>query len=145
LSREENPAQMSHADAKSPTLRLRADVVATVLDDGAVLLDLDTKYFYSVNQSGWAVLQLFESGATRDDVTSRCHASGAATAEAAAALGAFIDTLIAERLISGSSQPPAPASIVWPGVWSTPTIEKHREPLPRIMSSAFDPTLPLAE
>jgi hypothetical protein len=136
---------MSHAAATSPTLSLRADVVATVLDDGAVLLDLDTKFFYSVNQSGWAVLQLFESGATRDDVTSRCHASGATTPEAAAALGAFIDTLIAERLISANGQPSASVSIVWPRLWSTPTIEKHREPLQRIMSSAFDPTLPLAE
>lgn len=136
---------MSDAHAKPPTLSLRPDVVATVLDDGAVLLDLETKYFYSVNQSGWVVLQLFESGATPDDVMSRCHASGATTPEAAVALGAFIDTLITERLISANGQTSAPPSIVWPGAWSAPTIEKHREPLQRIMSSAFDPTLPLAE
>ena len=44
---------------KASKLTLRPDVVATVLEDGAVLLDLETKYFYSVNPSGWAILQLF--------------------------------------------------------------------------------------
>jgi hypothetical protein len=31
------------------------------------------------------------------------------------------------------------------GGWRPPTIDKHREPLQRIVISAFDPTLPLAE
>ena len=51
-------------------LVLSAEVVATVLENEAVLLDLRTKYFYSVNASGWAIAQLFESGTTRDAVHS---------------------------------------------------------------------------
>ena len=130
------------SDATPATLMLRPDVVATVLEDGAVLLDLETKYFYSVNQSGWAILQLFEIGATRAQAEEQCHAWGAPEADGVLK---FLDTLVSENLITQLDQPSSPPAIEWTGAWSTPTIEKHREPLQRIMISAFDPTLPLAE
>lgn len=128
----------------SATLMLRPDVVATVLEDGAVLLDLETKYFFSVNQSGWAILQLFEIGATRPQVVDQCRAWGVVAPEADGVLK-FLDTLLSENLITALAQPSSAPSIEWTGIWTTPTIEKHREPLQRIMISAFDPTLPLAE
>ena len=43
---------------------LRPDVVATVLDHGALLLDLQSKYFYQLNPSGWSIVQLLELRAT---------------------------------------------------------------------------------
>lgn len=124
------------------TLMLRPDVVATVLEDGAVLLDLETKYFYSVNQSGWAILQLFEIGATRAQAEAQCRVWGAPDEDGAVK---FLDTLLSENLITQLDQPASPPSIDFTGPWTSPTVEKHHEPLQRIMISAFDPTLPLAE
>ncbi len=121
---------------------LRPDVVATVLEDGAVLLDLETKYFYSVNQSGWAILQLFEIGATKQQAETQSRAWGAPEMDGVAT---FLKTLTDENLITALDQATDAPSIDWTGAWTSPTIEKHREPLQRIMISAFDPTLPLAE
>jgi hypothetical protein len=35
-------------------------VVCTELDDGAVLLNLDTKYYYSLNETGLRIWQIME-------------------------------------------------------------------------------------
>lgn len=122
-------------------LALRDDVVVTTLEREAVLLDLETKYFYSVNPSGWAITQLFENGATRTGALEQ----STAWAEDTAAVAAFIERLVAERLITSGNGIVPGGSVVFDGQWSSPTIEKHREPLQRVMVSAFDPTLPLAE
>ena len=125
-------------------LALRPDVVATVLEDGAVLLDLETKYFYSVNPPGWAILQLFESGAELAQVMDQCRHWGPTELDEAETRG-FIELLIDEKLITGDGYPLPAQAVHWEGDWSPPSIEKHKEPLQRIMTSAFDPTLPLAE
>jgi hypothetical protein len=57
----------------------------------------------------------------------------------------FLATIFKEHLVVAGqtdvSQDPEP-----PGNgWSTPTIEKYSKPLQRIMTSAFDPSIPLAE
>jgi hypothetical protein len=126
------------------TIALRPDIVATVLEDGAVLLDLETKYFYSVNPPGWAILQLFETGASPAQVMDRCRGWGQTQAAEAATMK-FIDYLIEDRLVTAGASPLPTQEVEWEGDWSPPHIEKHREPLQRIMTSAFDPTLPLAE
>jgi hypothetical protein len=125
-------------------LSLRPDVVATVVKDGAVLLDLSSKYFYSVNMSGWSILQMFESGATVEEVLNSCREVGV-TEGNMPAIVAFITELSAEKLVtegttSSKADLPGPK-----GTWSPPTIEKHKEPLQRIMTSAFDPSIPMAE
>lgn len=126
------------------TLILRPDVVVTTLEHEAVLLDLETKYFYSVNHSGWAITQLFETGATRELAQERIAEWGAGSNDLDAAY-LFIDRLFSERLIApGESQGPGP-EVTFEGSWSRPTIEKHKQPLHQVMVSAFDPTLPLAE
>jgi hypothetical protein len=125
-------------------LQLRPDVVATVLEDGAVLLDLRTKYFYSVNPSGWALVELFERGASADEAMTHAMAWGAKD-EDRAALSTFLEVLVADELVVAAIGAPAAAPEPFEGEWSAPAIEKHREPLQRIMTSAFDPTLPLAE
>jgi hypothetical protein len=124
-------------------LILSAEVVATVLEQEAVLLDLRTKYFYSVNSSGWAITQLFESGATRDAVHTQCRAWGA-PADAHEQIERFIGVFTADDLVANGPAAPA-ASVSFAGPWMAPTIEKHKEPLQRIMVSAFDPSIPLAE
>jgi len=129
--------------AKPETLILPPTVVVTTLEGGAVLLDLQTKYFYSVNESGWAITQLFETGTTVDHACERAASWGAnGTLDS---VTEFINRLAAEGLLT-----PGPASTGQPestfsGPWTPPLVEKHKEPLQRVMISAFDPTLPLAE
>ena len=57
----------------------------------------------------------------------------------------FINTLEEENLIVMFDQILPEEEINLNGVWTEPTIEKQKEPLQRIMTSAFDPTMPLAE
>ncbi len=125
---------------------LRSDVVATVLEDGAVLLDLETKYFYRLNRTGWAIAQLFESGATMDEVWAYCRSLGAPS-EDDAAVTALITVLSRDNLIEASRVPSSvsqgPDTPEQP--WSTPTIERQAEPLQRVIISAFDPSVPLVE
>lgn len=132
-------------DIRDPdqTLILRPDVVVTTLEGGAVLLDLKTKYFYSVNESGWAITQLFETGTTPADVLTRSIGWGAnGTLDS---VSAFVERMAAEGLLTSGGDPATPPQSDFTGEWTPPSLEKHKEPLQRVMISAFDPTLPLAE
>ena len=132
-------------DIRDPdqTLILRPDVVVTTLEGGAVLLDLKTKYFYSVNESGWAITQLFETGTTPADVLTRSTAWGAnGTLDS---VSAFVERMAAEGLLTSGVDAATPPQSDFTGEWTPPSLEKHKEPLQRVMISAFDPTLPLAE
>ena len=126
-------------------LTLRPDVVATVLDEGAVLLDLQTKYFYALNPSGWAVVQLLESGTTASAVQACCARWGAPADDAARA---FVESLHAFGLLEAadaSLEPVDATAIEAPSPWSQPTVERQAEPLQQVIVSAFDPSIPLAE
>lgn len=130
----------------SGTLALRPDVVATVLDHGALLLDLESKYFYLLNPSGWAMTQLFETGASVDHVLDRCRAWGAPEADLAG-VRSTVDEMINERLLqpmdaSGAATAPDGDP---PATWEPVKLERQAEPLQRVIVSAFDPSIPLAE
>lgn len=122
---------------------LRPDVVATVLDHGALLLDLESKYFYLLNPSGWSLTQLFEDGSTFDHAVERCRAWGAAD-EDLEGVRSSLQTLLREGLLEETAHP---ANIEGdaPSEWRPTTIEKQAEPLQRVIVSAFDPSIPLAE
>jgi len=124
-------------------LALRPDVVVTVTDEGAVLLDLTSKYFYSINKSGWELVQQFELGAAPSCLVESCRNCGA-PADSEPAIEEFLDALVREGLLE-PAEAGGPVEISVIDAWEAPTIEKHREPLQRVMTSAFDPTLPLAE
>lgn len=119
-------------------------MVVTVLEDGAVLLDLDTKYFYSVNSTGWSILQLFESGSTKERVLAQCHEWGAPAADTNT-IKTFLEKLTNDKLLTSVDDPPPQQEISLNSAWVPPTLEKHKEPLQRVMVSAFDPSIPLAE
>lgn len=127
---------------------LRPDVVATLLDEGAVLLDLESKYFYRLNRTGWAIAQCFESGATLDEVKAFCRCLGASPGDGAS-IEAVLGVLTNDRLIEVSPD----ATLENPGSipsdagasWTPPMIEKQAEPLQRVIISAFDPSVPLVE
>ncbi|MGH9196725.1 MAG: PqqD family protein [Acidimicrobiia bacterium] len=52
-------------------LNKHQDVVYTDLGDGAVLVHLDTKYYYSLNEVGLAIWRLLESTTDIDDLVQR--------------------------------------------------------------------------
>lgn len=124
--------------------KLRPDVVATVLNDGAVMLDLETKFFYSANPSAWAIAEMFESGATHLEIHAACTKWGATT-EDRLKIDEIIQLMMAEGLIKPSGDIAMTSPTAGIKAWVLPTLIKHREPLQRIMVSAFDPGLPLAE
>jgi hypothetical protein len=134
---------MATPEVNGRVLVLRPEVVATVIEEGAVLLNLDTNDFYEVNASGWAIVKLFEGGATRDQVMERCAEWGAPAGDGAVA--GFLEVLIRDALVAPSEWPAASDGVALDTPWSAPTIEKSPEALQRIVRSPFDPTLPLAE
>lgn len=131
------------APPQSRILALRGDVVATVLEDGAVLLDLQSKYFYALNGSAWSIVQCLEGGSALGDVEAFAQTCGAPGDDG---VRRFVAELEAHGLLesvdeAGPAQP-LPASRA---PWTTPTIERQAEPLQRVLVSAFDPSIPLAE
>ncbi len=51
---------MSTINDHSITYRKNPSVACTELDDGAVLLNLDTKYYYNLNKTGLRIWQIME-------------------------------------------------------------------------------------
>jgi hypothetical protein len=125
-------------------IALRPTLVATVIEDGAVLLDLESKYFYRVNATGWAILQLFEMQSTREnDILAQCRRWGAESADEPA-VHAFIKRCRDEGLVENAPAADAPP-VHFTGEWVAPVLERQQEPLQGIVTSAFDPSIPLAE
>ena len=91
------------AESEADVWVLRPEVVGTVIDHGAVLLNLETNDFYEVNATGWAILQMFEGGAQREQVVQRCAQWGAPGNDPA--VTKFIDVLIADALLARSDWP----------------------------------------
>lgn len=129
--------------AANAAYRLRDDVVATVLDYGALLLDLESKYFYLLNPSGWAVAQLFEDGSTIDHALERARSWGAPETDLAG-VRQCLDQMLSERLLETATSA-ANASGDAPDKWEPMRFERQAEPLQKVIVSAFDPSIPLAE
>lgn len=134
---------MAEPGGDARTWVLRADVVATVLDHGALLLDLQSKYFYQLNPSGWAIVQLFESPTSAVHAVERAKAWGAGDADAAAVRD-LVGQLLQHGLLEPGSADARPDGEA-PAHWEAPTLERQAQPLQRVIVSAFDPSIPLAE
>ncbi len=80
---------------------LRPDVVFTVLDQGeSVLLKLDTKYYYSLNQTGTRIVQLLEEGLNRARIMATLEAEyDVAPEQLDRMLSRFFDHLLREGII----------------------------------------------
>jgi hypothetical protein len=128
--------------AAAAALNLRSTVSAAVLDEGAVLLDLESKYFYALNASAWAITQLFETGASLEQVAERARGWGAPSDDE---VTAFVERLREYQLLEDASFPLGETQVEWKTAWHAPTIERQAEPLQNVMVSAFDPSIPLAE
>ena len=122
---------------------LRPTLVATVIEDGAVLLDLDSKYFYALNQSAWAILQLCETAcAAPEDILERCKLWGA---NDQSQIRNFLLDLLSHAIVEPGAEREGLPDVRFHGVWTPPLIERQAEPLQTIVTSAFDPSIPLAE
>ena len=135
---------MNAITASDTKITLSPDVVVTPLDDGALLLHLESKFFYSINLSGWSILQLLEGGATLHDVVSRCTEWGAQESDRDA-IQKYLEHLMKDCLAGDFEGRETGTAVQFKGNWNVPTVERHDEPLERIVTSAFDPSVPLAE
>lgn len=126
--------------------RPHASVVCTVIEDGAVLLHLDTKFYYSLNRTGLAVWSLLESG--HPDPAAEVAGLFAAPPESREAIRSFLGELEHEQLIcpdGGSEAAEGCPDLPEGGTWATPQLIRHEVPLNQILSNPFDPCVPLAE
>lgn len=123
---------------------LRSSIAPTVYGDGAILLDLATKYFYHLNETGWAIVQLMENNAASADAILKRCAQWGATSNDAAEIWRFLDDLQAFGLLENAESGALP-DVDGPARWVNPRIERQDEPLHRLVTSAFDPSIPLAE
>lgn len=124
-------------------IALSPALVATVIEDGAVLLDLESKYFYSLNASGWAIVQIFEStGASLDRILSQCRRWGATDDDE---IRTFLVRLAEKRIVEIAVDSDEREQPYFGGAWEKPALTCHEQPLLSIIKSAFDPNIPLAE
>jgi hypothetical protein len=122
-------------------------VVCTVIDDGGVLLHLDTKYYYSLNASGLRVWDLLEAGHP-DPAALLGDGNGRADV-----IRAFLAQLAAESLVrpaaaATAASNGAPTTGAEPNggpAWADPRLTRHDVPLNQILANPFDPSVPLAE
>ena len=136
------------------------DVVHTELEDGAVLLHLGTKFYYSLNEMGRTIWGLLESIDDPAGLTTRLLGQYQVTEDhARASVARFLEELDREQLIvagtvgDGSGAPASGGdgrtvtaqSTETARPFSEPELIKHDDPLHEVVMNPFDPQLPLAE
>jgi hypothetical protein len=132
------------------------EVVYTDLEEGAVLLHLETRFYYSLNEVGQAVWRLLDSAESLEDLLEKlAEAYEVDVQRVEESVSKFLQELereqltlprreaIDERPRQGSASAPAPSQQKRPFV--EPELIKHDEPLHEVVMNPFDPQLPLAE
>lgn len=132
------------------------EVVATELEDGAVLLNLQTGLYYSLNESAAEIWRCLPAADGPEILAGRlCERFDVEPERAATAIRSLVAELEREQLIvrgdggeehrasspSGANAPPAAGR----EPFAEPELVKHDEPLHEVSMSPFDPQLPLAE
>ena len=81
--------------------KLRSDVVLRRLDDGAVLVDLDTNNIFELNATGARICELLATPTSNDDIVARlCEEFDVDADLAEGQLRALVTDLEAEGLLS---------------------------------------------
>lgn len=84
--------------------RIVPDALSASLTDGAVLLNLYTKRYFSLNDTGSRIWSLLEQQASDDEIVETLvREYDVEKPEAARAVNHLLDDLIAERLIERTS------------------------------------------
>ena len=86
------------------TYHKNPEVVTTELEDGAILLNLNTKYYYNLNETGLSIWQaLDESGDPETITTKLTDAYDIDRKQASAYLDELLEDLEKEGLIIGEN------------------------------------------
>lgn len=127
-------------------------VECTELADGAVLLNMDTRLYYSLNLAGLVLWNATERASGSEQVAERLTEALEVDQPAALeAVSRFLPELEREGLVVESSQPadasapPAESPNGPRAPFEQPQLIKHDEPLHDVANTPFDPQLPLAE
>ena len=128
------------------------EVICTELEEGAVLLNMETRTYYSLNDPGREIWRLVELVESADDLArALCRLFMASDDEALALVSPFLERLRAERLVVERAEAQAiRPSEAEPAASDrkklrAPELIKHDEPLHEVPINPFDPQLPLAE
>ena len=62
---------MSNTNDQFITYRKNPSLACTELDDGAVLLNLDTKYYYNLNETGLRIWQIMEESQNLTEIADK--------------------------------------------------------------------------
>jgi hypothetical protein len=129
------------------------EVVATEVESGAVLLNLETRLYYSLNETAVEVWRYVESAPDAESlggqIASLFEVDEAVAADSVLRL---VDELVRARLLVETDDEPDSAAVArLNGTadrrrrFTPPELVQHDEPLHEVTTSAFDPQLPLAE
>jgi hypothetical protein len=128
------------------------EVECTELADGAVLLNMETRLYYSLNQSGLELWNATDRANGPEEVAKRLTEVFEIDQQAAVdVVSDFIPELERERLVVESAEqavdpvPTAEGSDGPPRTFEQPQLIRHDEPLHEVANTPFDPQLPLAE
>jgi hypothetical protein len=130
-------------------LAKNSEVVSTELEDGAVLLNMETRLYYSLNDAGLEIWRRIGAASSEQElVTSLAGLFDAEEERVQEIVARFVPELERERLVVPRLEG-QPVS-TWPELNGTkalqePELVKHDEPLHEVPVSPFDPQLPLAE
>jgi hypothetical protein len=123
-------------------------VVCTVVEDGAVLLNMETRLYYSLNEPALDLWNLVDQAGTPEGLAQLVSTQFAVDSQRAkVTTSEFFAELERERLV-GPAEGNAPAAAPAPGekrALADPELVRHDEPLHEVTTSPFDPQLPLAE
>ena len=132
------------------------EVVYTSLEDGAVLLHLESKFYYSLNESGEAIWRLLDSAESLEDLVQEVMLEyEVEQGRVKGSISKFLEELEREQLVvphqggTGGYPDEKHAMAEIPSDKKKPYVEpellKHDEPLHEVVQNPFDPNLPLAE
>jgi len=84
----------------SARCRIPGDVACARVDDGAVLLHMGTKHYFSLNETGAEIWRMLEEGTAVDEIPQRLSERFDVTADdARGAVDELIRALVAEQLL----------------------------------------------
>ena len=126
-------------------------VVCTELEDGAVLLNMETRLYYSLNEVGrevWRWLGTIADDEIASVLSQRYEVSREDAQDAVTNyLVKLKEEQLAARAKDGTPVDPTPsrAASDEKHPFTLPELARHDEPLHEVSMSPFDPQLPLAE
>jgi len=130
------------------------DVVETVLEDGAILLNLETNFYYSLNNTGYIVWQLIDNVNSQNELIKQIQPGyNSHDSEMQEYVSDFLKELEEQKLVTTADSANTISKSEISNIeessekksFQRPELIKHDEPLHEVVQNPFDPQLPLAE